>query len=157
MGLFGKKEETPVVVEETPVVEEVVLPVKHEGTVIAEGVTFVGDFFTEEQMDIVGAVRGNIKSTVDTHIAKTGKHIGKIDTNSLHTDGVMESDVICADLAALSETAVFTGTLLTANFDASHGSNFNGTLSIKNAAKPQPALIEDGDVPVTEEDIFGTK
>ena len=156
MGIFGKKEDA--VLEQAPVVEEVkpVQPKAAAGTIIAEGVTFIGDFVTDEDMDIQGAVKGDIKSTVTMHLAKNGQHIGKLDAQNINIEGYLEANATVKDTACFSDSSTFKGNLVTANIDAAHGSNFEGSLSIK---KDQPAkaspLFEDGDVAVTAEDIFG--
>ena len=134
MGLFGSKEEKPQ--QAASVAEKKAA----EGTVICEGMTFVGDFETDEQMDIKGIVRGEIVSSVDTHICETGLHMGNIFTNTLHCDGKMESEVECKDLASLSETSEFKGVLRTANVDLAHGSTFMGTLTLKHDAPAEKSL-----------------
>lgn len=133
MGLFGKKETTVQPVEEE--VKQVEQKLSN-GTVIAEGMTLEGNFETDEQMDIFGTVKGNIKSSVDAHVAESGSHIGKMDVKSLHADGTLDSEVVCSELASLSSGARFSGILTTANFDAAHGSNFDGKLLLKNNAAP---------------------
>lgn len=166
MGLFGKKAEPEI----TTVKEiEEVKPVKEsrpEGTVIAEGLTFVGDFVTDENMDIRGSVRGNIQSTVDVHISKTGYQKGDFSSRNLFSDGTVDADAVCKDTASFSSTASFTGTLLTANFDSARGSSFSGSLNINKAkgGLPEPevsgagsSLSEeaDEDSSISESDIFG--
>ena len=140
MGLFKKEvvhEEPVEVVEE--VIETVEEEVKPQGTVIAEGVTFIGNFTSDEQITISGTVNGDIKSTVDTHITKTGSHVGKLDVRSMHLEGLAESEAVCSDLASLGATANFKGTLITPSIDAEHGSMFEGDLHLNKQQLVQPA------------------
>jgi len=134
MGLFGKKEASASV-EEKKV---------SQGTIIAPGMLFEGDFDTDEQLDIQGTVKGFIRSSVDAHVSEGGKHIGKMAVNTLHVDGELSSDVVCAEMASLSETANFNGKLKTPKFDAAYGSSFEGTLSLEaKKEEPTPQIVED--------------
>jgi len=130
MSLFKKEAEV-----KQPVVEEKKEVKTHNGTVIAQGVTFEGDFTADEQITINGVVKGNIKSSVDTRVGKTGTHIGKMDVKSLHVDGNTESEIVCSELASLGATANYKGTLFTPNIEAAHGSAFDGSLHLQKAAK----------------------
>ncbi len=133
MGLFGKKEAV------TPQADTSQSSFSgNNGTIIAEGMTFEGEFFTEEQMDIRGNVKGKINSTVDTHIAKTGVHEGIMNVKSLHLDGKVNSEVVCADVAALGPCAEFRGSLSTKFFEAEHGSDFEGSLTLRSPMNVSP-------------------
>ena len=144
MGLFGKKEtEIPVVME--PVVEEK----KIEGTVIAEGITFVGDFDTHETLELKGTIKGNIVSPDYVHIDATGFHKGNIEANVVEIDGTVDSDINCKDTTKLNKTAKVVGNLHTANIDAAHGSEFNGKLDLKHAA----VKAVQAETPVLEDEI----
>lgn len=160
MGLFGKKE----IAEPVAIKEPAPAPEKPKGTVIAEGLTFIGDFVTDEDMDIRGRVQGNILSTVDVRISKTGSQTGSFNSRNLFSDGVLESDVVCTDTASFSGSASFKGTLLTSNFDSAHGSRFTGSLELRSGkSSDQPSAPGDDksagelaeDIPISEEDIFG--
>ncbi|MDO5441209.1 MAG: polymer-forming cytoskeletal protein [Bacillota bacterium] len=154
MGLFGKKEEAPVV--EVPVVEEVIeKPIN--GTVIAEGITFVGDFVTEEDLELKGTIKGDIVSPKHVHIDKTGYHKGTINACCVEIDGTVDADIECQTMAKLNSTAKVLGDLKTSNIEAASGSEFSGKLELKPAAKCDKACAceSEEDVPVTEEDIFG--
>ena len=148
MGLFAKKEvETP-----TPTVQEQ----KIEGTVIGEGMTFVGDFTTEDKFELKGSIRGNIVTPGAIHIDKSGYHRGNINAKDIVIDGSAEANIDCQDTVTLTDTAKLVGNLKTANLDAAHGSEFMGNIDLKHVhTETRTDLLQDGDVAVTEEDIFG--
>ena len=136
MALFGKKESAP-----EPITFEQADPApkaQPDGTVIAEGVTFVGNFTSDETIRIAGTVKGDIKSSTLVHIDKTGNHVGRIDTKDLKVEGLAESDVICSSNAAISSTGTMRGDLITKTFESAPGSTFEGALSLnKIAAVPK--------------------
>ena len=149
MGLFGKKkEEAPAAVTKK----------EPEGTVIGEGITFVGTFTTDELIDIRGKVEGEIISPTVVHVAKTGKHEGTMDVEYLTVDGTIDSDIHCRNTITLNDDCDAYGTLTTPNLDALHGSNFHGELILekKLGEKPEetPAKEFEASMPVVEVDEF---
>ena len=148
MGLFGKKKET---------VPEVVTKKEPEGTIIGEGITFVGTFTTDELIDIRGKVEGEIISPTVVHVAKTGKHEGTMDVEYLTVDGTIDSDIHCRNTITLNDDCDAYGTLTTPNLDALHGSNFHGELILekKLGEKPEEAPAEEeAQKPALEDDEF---
>ena len=155
MGLFGKKkEEAPAAVTKK----------EPEGTVIGEGITFVGTFTTDELIDIRGKVEGEIISPTVVHVAKTGKHEGTMDVEFLTVDGTIDSDIHCRNTITLNDDCDAYGTLTTPNLDALHGSNFHGELILekKLGEKPEEVPAEEpadegefeAPMPVVEADEF---
>ena len=160
MGLFGKKK------EEAPAAATKKEP---EGTVIGEGITFVGTFTTDELIDIRGKVEGEIISPTVVHVAKTGKHEGTMDVEFLTVDGTIDSDIHCRNTITLNDDCDAYGTLTTPNLDALHGSNFHGELILekklgekqveeapeeKTQVEAAPAKEFEAAMPVVEVDEF---
>lgn len=149
MGLFGKKKET---------VSETVVKKEPEGTIIGEGITFVGTFTTDELIDIRGKVEGEIISPTVVHVAKTGKHEGTMDVEYLTVDGTIDSDIHCRNTITLNDDCDAYGTLTTPNLDALHGSNFHGELILEKKLGEKPVeevpAEEEASKPVVEADEF---
>ncbi|MBR5756413.1 MAG: polymer-forming cytoskeletal protein [Firmicutes bacterium] len=137
MGLFGKKAEEPVQQPEASQ-DTIVRPKSMGGTIIGEGMTFVGNFISEENMIIHGNVRGDISSTTSVSLSEGGYHTGKINAQNVIISGRAESEVNCRNVATLSETGVFKGKMDTLYLDAEHGSSFEGTLNLKKEEAPKP-------------------
>ena len=124
MALFAKKTDEQVAVKKAHSV----------GTVIGEGIEFVGDFQTEEVFDIRGSVQGSIKSPAEVIVSKNGVHHGTMDVEYLTVDGTVDSEIYCKNTTTLNSDCQVTGTLHTVNLDAHNGSNFTGKLFLKNKA-----------------------
>ena len=130
MGLFNKKQ-----TEEAPVTKKVV----NEGTIIGEGIEFVGTFQTEEQIDIRGTVNGHISSPVEVIVSKTGLHKGTMDVEYLTVDGALDSDIYCRNTITLRDDCNAKGKLTTPKLDANHGSNFDGELVLQKSLEEENA------------------
>ena len=174
MGIFSsKKEEEQVVYSEPKVAASAeaapVKPVAISRTVIGKGVTFEGSFSSNEDIVIEGSILGDITTTAKASVAKGGFHRGKIDASSVDVAGEVSSTIVCTGTTHVASTGVINGNLTTAYLDAEHGGSIEGDLRLKKftpapapaPVEPAPAeepavnLAEEGDVPVTEEDIFG--
>lgn len=147
MGLFGNKKEESVVVAEPKA------PVSTSNkTVIGEGVTFVGDFVSDEEFVIKGSVKGTITSSTHVCVDKTGSHYGKLGAKNVTIKGYAESDIICHDTTHISETGKMKGHLVTANLETDHGSVFDGTVKLNKAGAP---VVNPVDVEVAKtEELF---
>ena len=165
MSLFKKAE--PVVVEEKePELEPVIVeepPKKRvfepiHKTMIGEGITLCGNFFANDAMEIRGTVEGDISATKSVTIFENGKLDGNADVAALIVNGIVEGNVNCDGLAVFTETGKMEGDLKTRQLRTDEGSAFTGTLKLDLGSKAQAApaidLSEEGDVAVTEEDLF---
>ena len=127
MGLFGnKKTEAPAsafVPEKKQVVQE--------GTVIGQGITFVGTFTADELIDIRGKVEGEIISPKEVLVSKTGKHEGTMDVEYLTVDGTIDSEIHCRNTVTLRDDCQVFGTVETPRLNAQNGSTFHGELILE--------------------------
>ena len=121
MSIFEKKKTEIIAEPERPV---------FNGTVIEEGMTFVGEFDSDEVIKILGTVEGHIKTSQNVYVAKTGLHKGSMEVTNMDVDGTVDADVFCKNTASFSVGSTFTGELTTVNFEASRGSNFRGKLNL---------------------------
>lgn len=131
MGIFDKK-------KEESLGNESFEPV-FKGTYIEKDIKFVGDFVTEEPIELLGTVEGSIKSTENVHIAASGSQKGSMQVQNLYCDGSVDSNVICKNTASFSTGSVFTGEVTTVNIEASRGSQFKGKL---NLVQPEDVKAE---------------
>ena len=162
MGLFGKKEAEITMVSEP--VAEVKAPVisgfepAHK-TTIGSGVEFVGDFSGTDPIEVSGKLNGKVETDSQLIVAKGGQFEGNAEVGKLNILGDVNGDVDCKE-AVISSTGKMGGSLKTEIFLTEPGCDFDGTLKIKptTAAAPatpeMPDLSEEGDIPVTEEDLF---
>lgn len=67
-------------------------------TIIAEGNRFYGDTTVSGKMHVDGFLEGNISSSDDISIGKTGVVSGRIRARQIFVSGVLEGDVICEEL-----------------------------------------------------------
>lgn len=181
---FGKKNQTPV-----PPVKEAAEPaddVKNEAeqgaddklspvnrTIIGKGITFEGDFESEDPIKLNGTIKGDIESSNSVHISRDGSYFGNASMRDLHVDGHVDGKIKCEDIATFTNTATMTGDLVTARLKTDEGSGFSGSLKLKllKAKKAEPkddfslsreadakladSLAKEGDIPVSEADLFG--
>jgi len=120
MGIFEKKKENALSGDSAA----------GSKTYIQEGICFVGDFFCEEPIEILGTVEGRIESTVDVHIAKGGLQQGSMEVENLYVDGTVDSEIVCRNTASFSMGSTFKGEVTTVNIEANRGSNFSGKLNL---------------------------
>lgn len=148
MGLFGSKKTEAEVAAVVPEKE----PSVQEGTVIGQGITFVGTFTADELIDIRGKVEGEIVSPKEVLVSKTGKHEGIMDVEYLTVDGTIDSEIHCRNTVTLRDDCQVFGTVETPRLDAQHGSNFHGELILekdllkKMEAKEAEDAVEAEDV-----------
>ncbi len=163
---FNKKTETPAY--RTPVIEAPVEEIAEElprikptpvnMTKIGEGITFYGDFETEEPMEINGRVEGNIHSTTSIEISSTGSYKGDASMENLVLSGTADGNINCGDLTKLTGTGNMVGDLSTSRLITEDGSNFGGNLQLVSARSRQDAEIaarlaeESNDVPASAAD-----
>jgi cytoskeletal protein CcmA (bactofilin family) len=182
MSLFGKKEpeyfapSKAAVPEEPEITEVPAAKAPAPTTVIGEDTVFVGDIVSDEPIEIKGTVKGNIKSTDKVTVSSSGSHTGKSSVRAIDISGNVKADIECEDLTCIKPSGRLTGTLATAKLATEIGSCFDGSLSLSADRKPQARrpepekefftamaeeakaaedAAEEGDVAVTEADIFG--
>ena len=127
MGLFGNKKTESPAIAFVPEKKQVV----QEGTVIGQGITFVGTFTADELIDIRGKVEGEIISPKEVLVSKTGKHEGTMDVEYLTVDGTIDSEIHCRNTVTLRDDCQVFGTVETPRLNAQDGSNFHGELILE--------------------------
>ena len=140
--MFGrKKEEYQAHVVEEPTQEIVMPEPKPEPvptTVIGKGVVVVGNFDAKEPIEVLGTIRGNIRSTSKVCIRKNGSLIGEAALKTLDLEGRVEGTVICSDETFIRSTGALKGNLSTASLRTDEGSAFEGKLNMV----PKPVVKE---------------
>ena len=143
--MFGRKKPEEPIIEEKPVITSEQADVKEikytasKVTVIGEGVSMVGDFVTNDPIELKGTLRGSVISDTSLHIAKTGKMNGDAKISDISVDGVVDGTLVVEGLASISNTGVMKGSLQTARFASEPGSIFDGTFTMSTPKKkPEP-------------------
>ena len=138
--MFGRKkteEVETVTVQTNEKPKEAAKPVfkPSSKTVIAEGVSMVGDFVTTDPIEISGNVRGNIISESSIHVSKSGLLRGDARVADLTIDGTIEGSMVVEGLASITDSGVMRGSLQTSRFASQPGSVFDGTFTMSSAKK----------------------
>ena len=147
--MFGKKKEeyqAPVV--EEPVQQEVKPePKPQPTTVIGRGVVVVGNFDSKEPIEVLGTIRGNIRSTSSVSVREKGSLVGEAALRSLDLEGRIEGTVLCSDETVIRSTGALKGNLSTASLRTDEGSAFEGKLNMVPkppvVKTPEPEVIPD--------------
>jgi len=179
MALFKKSEP----VREVPAVEEIiaapevkkpkVFQPSHK-TIIGKGITFVGDFVSEDPIEVNGTIEGNVVSQNTLIVNDGGVFDGDAKVSNTEIYGYIKGNIVCDHLTHFSSTGNMDGNLKTKELKTDAGSSFTGNVILQPAKKapvkvepapvkvepapvkvePVPDLSEDGDIPVTEADLF---
>ncbi len=155
MAFFGKKPQAAAPVYTAPPVEPPAPPVRPTvvTTRIAEGVTFVGDFKTDEEIRIEGAVKGDILSSDTITIREHGSYTGNAGMRNLEILGTAEGSMVCEESTQIRSGGKLTGALQTETLTTEEGSVFDGRLKLNNQ-KPAPKAKEEAapaEAPAKEE------
>ncbi len=140
--MFGrKKEEYQAPVYEAPV-QEIAKPEPKPvppSTVIGKGVIVVGNFDSKEPIEVLGTIRGNIRSTSSVSIKENGSLVGEAALKSLDLEGRVEGTVLCSDETVVRSTGALKGNLSTASLRTDDGSAFEGKLNMV----PKPPVVKE--------------
>ncbi len=125
-------------------------------TYIGKGITFYGNFVTADDMEINGAVEGDLRSSAKLVVTDGAAYKGNATVDSLDLSGSIYGSVDCNQLARLTEHANMTGTLHTRFLQTFPGSYFEGDMSMGAFAAPaeEKPASESEDIEVTEDNIF---
>ena len=127
--MFGKKKvEEPVIQQPVEKKEPEFVPSKV--TTIAKDVTLVGDFVTQDTIELKGTVRGNIISGAKVHVAQGGMLQGSAKATDITVDGTVDGNVTISNTSEISDTGSLEGSLETKTFITCNGSHFDGKLKI---------------------------
>ena len=149
-------------------------------TVISKGTEFKGDITTEDGVKIYGNVIGNISCGSMT-VFEGGEYYGDADAKELDIRGTSNGNLVCSGRTSVSATGVILGSLQSSDLATVEGATIKGQIGlckIAPAAKAAPVyeepvketvkapelsfedepaknLMQEGDVAVSESDIFG--
>ena len=116
-------------------------------TVVGRGITFVGDFVSEDPIEIRGALNGNIVSSNVVHVAKDGLLYGGAKAFELQVDGIVEGTSVIKTYSIISDTGSYKGKLSTGLLRTSPDAFFEGHLSSpsmnKGAVQMNPITAEE--------------
>ena len=171
MAIFKKTEPK----QEAPVEKEVKIeapkPAEFQPvhkTLIGTGITFEGNFISNDPIDIRGAIHGDIYCTDKVTVFENAEYRGAAKVANVSVFGFIDGNVLCEGLADFASSGKMVGDLKTSELKTDPGSNFKGTMTIdyRKSANNSPEvenqtetteqvdLSEEGDIPVTEADLF---
>ena len=130
--MFGKKKE--VEIQETQPKEYV----PASKTLLGEGITFVGDIDTKDPVEINGRLEGNLNSTSNVFISKSGSMKGDGVMQVMDVEGEVDGDIKCLEVARVAASGKVSGSLATVRLQTEDGSTFDGKLSMIQATRIQP-------------------
>lgn len=158
MSFFSKKPVEPEIVkeefipaEEPEVVEEVAEPVeeaapektlREKTTIIGVGTIFEGNIETNDNIEINGTMRGNIKSSADVAISGTGFYFGDASMANLNVDGRAEGNIDCEGHTVLTNTGFVKGSVISSRLTTAEGAVIDGTMSLNSKKKAEPKKEE---------------
>ncbi len=179
------EEEKPVVQEVVTPVPEPVKKVEEKPafdprvTVISKGTEFKGDITTEDGIKIYGNVTGNISCGSMT-VFEGGEYYGDADAKELDIRGTSNGNLVCSGRTSVSATGVILGSLQSSDLATVEGATIKGQIGLCRIAperkapvyeeavkevtaspdlcfedEPVKNLMQEGDVAVSESDIFG--
>lgn len=145
--LFSKKKpepepqapvtEVPEVKEPEEKAPEKILPLRR--TTIGRGITFYGNFETEDPMEINGSVMGDIHSSALIRVTEGASLKGDADMKDLDSQGRIDGNLVVSERSSFSPTAVTDGTLLTRYLKTEDGSEFLGELKLSGNGRTEAA------------------
>lgn len=132
------------VIEEAPVVEAAPAPVvKRPGTLIGKGIKFTGNIEASEDIEINGRVEGNIISTNTVTVTTEGSILGNVNAKEFVLEGCQEGDSEISEFCKIGKNGKFFGNMKVSSLVTEEGSEFEGHLSLKKAAKAAEISFED--------------
>lgn len=152
-------------------------------TVISRGTEFKGDIMTEDGVKIYGNVTGNISCGSMT-VFEGGEYFGDAQAKEIDIRGTSNGNLVCTGRTSVSSTGVILGSLQSSDLATVEGATIKGQIGLCKVApevKAAPAapvyeepvkeepkvfdfsfeeepgknLMQEGDVAVSESDIFG--
>ncbi len=128
--MFGrKKQEEPEVIVK-PEVKQPAAYVPSRLTTIGKGVVLVGDFITADTLEIKGALKGDVLSEGKIHVAEGGVLNGDAKASDVLVGGEINGNLVISNIAEVSDTGSFQGSLETKKFVTNPGSYFEGKLTM---------------------------
>ena len=110
-----------------------------EGTssqnIIAQGTKIVGDFNSEGDFRIDGAVEGNIKTTGKVVVGKSGYVKGSLQGTDAHFEGKFSGKIALSGTLMLKATAHIEGEVVVGKLAVEPGATFNVTCIMKGTVK----------------------
>lgn len=108
-----------------------------EVTVVGHGITLVGDFISEEPIEINGVLKGNVVSSSTVHVAKDGLLQGGAKAFELQVDGNVEGSSVIKTYSIISDTGSYRGKLQTGLLRTAPDAFFEGQLSLPAVNRTQ--------------------
>ena len=103
--------------------------------IISQGTKIVGDFNSEGDFRIDGAVEGNIKTSGKVVVGKSGSIRGTLQGTDAYFEGKFSGKLALSGTLTLKATANIEGEVVVGKLAVEPGANFNVTCVMKGAVK----------------------
>lgn len=102
----------------------------NEATVIGPSITINGEFKCEEDVSILGTVRGQIETSADIFVEKGGLIEAEIVTRSIDVRGTVIGDVVVTDRIEIHPGGVVTGNIRAPRVVLADGGKYKGNIEM---------------------------
>lgn len=112
-------------------------------TIIAEGVKVEGDFTSDGNVVIEGAVQGNVSATGNITVGERAVIDADVRAQNLQAAGTIKGNVHVEERTDLLSTSVLQGDLSTSTLNIDAGSTVNGKITMSSGAAPAAEETEE--------------
>lgn len=102
---------------------------------IAKGTKIVGDFSSEGDLRIDGAIEGNVKTPGKVVVGKTGEIIGTLESANAYFEGKFSGKLNLTETLTLKASAQIEGEVIAQKLAVEPGAIFNVTCVMKTSIK----------------------
>jgi len=142
--MFSKKEAGPAV-EHSPVIDRPrAQPSQQMPSIISEGVEIVGDMIGETEIQVDGAVRGNVKAK-RVMIGRTGLVDGSIKAETVTIAGNIAGDTNAKNITLEASARIKGGITVSGDLSMAAGARLEGKVTMKVSGMPDTDDAEDKD------------
>jgi len=118
--------------------QEIKLETNH--SYIGKSMVIEGEIFSEENLNIEGKIKGNIKTNKKVFIGRDGYVEGDIISSIVEIIGRAKGKITAEEKIIIGNTGVFTGTLNSNKIVIKDGALFNGKSNMKKKIKLENIL-----------------
>lgn len=130
--MFSKKESGPAIEQNTVSERPRTQPQQQMPSIISEGVEIVGDMTGENEIQVDGSVRGNLKAK-RVMIGRTGLVDGSIKADSVTVAGNVAGDTTAKNITLEASARIKGGVTVSGDLSMAAGARLEGKVTMKGA------------------------
>jgi cytoskeletal protein CcmA (bactofilin family) len=111
---------------------------KPAATIIGPSARFVGDLSGDEDVIVAGRLEGKIRVGRDVKVVVGGDVEGEIESRSVLVGGTVRGQIVAADRAELTSTAVVEGSVQAPKIIIAEGARLEGSVAMTAGAATEP-------------------